>query len=196
MSLPIFTGGRIKADETIARAGVDEQKARLSLTRELADLDGASARAELRAPRCAAWQASAGTIQQAARAYEIAELRYREGLSTQLELSDSRLLLAQAQVNRASAARSAAGRARALRAAAAAAAVVGGRRRRRAASAAGDAPGAAQRAADCAPRRPRSRSRRWSHADAARGYFGSTVIMRRTIRIDTARLAWRRAGRS
>ena len=37
VSLPIFTGGRIKADEVIARAGVDEQKARLSLTRELAD---------------------------------------------------------------------------------------------------------------------------------------------------------------
>jgi outer membrane protein TolC len=104
LSLPIFTGGRIAADEAIAKAGVVEQQARLSLTRELADLDVASARAEL-AAALAAWQASAGTIQQATRAYEIAELRYREGLSTQLELSDSRLLLAQAQVNRATAAR-------------------------------------------------------------------------------------------
>jgi outer membrane protein TolC len=104
VSLPILTGGRIAAEEAIARAGVVEQKARLSLTRELADLDAASARAELIAA-LAAWQASAGTIQQAVRAYEIAELRYREGLSTQLELSDSRLLLAQAQVNRANAAR-------------------------------------------------------------------------------------------
>ena len=94
----------VNADEAIAKAGVVEQNARLSLTRELADLDAASARAELVAA-LAAWQASAGTIQQAVRAYEIAELRYREGLSTQLELSDSRLLLAQAQVNRASAAR-------------------------------------------------------------------------------------------
>lgn len=104
MSLPILTGGRIAADEAIARAGVTEAKAQLSLTRELADLDQASARAELVAA-LAAWQASGGTIQQAARAYEIADLRYREGLSTQLELSDSRLLLAQAQVNRATAAR-------------------------------------------------------------------------------------------
>ncbi len=40
-----------------------------------------------------------------AAAYEIAELRYREGLSTQLELSDARLLLQQAQANRAQAAR-------------------------------------------------------------------------------------------
>ena len=44
-------------------------------------------------------------VQQAQRAYEIAELRYREGLSTQLELSDARLLLQQAQANRAQAAR-------------------------------------------------------------------------------------------
>jgi outer membrane protein TolC len=44
-------------------------------------------------------------VEQATRAYEIAELRYREGVSTQLELSDARLLLAQAQVNRAQAAR-------------------------------------------------------------------------------------------
>jgi outer membrane protein TolC len=104
MSLPILTGGRIAAEEAIARAGVTEAKAQLSLTRELADLDRASARAELVAA-LAAWQASAGTIQQAARAYEIAELRYKEGLSTQLELSDSRLLLAQAQVQRTTAAR-------------------------------------------------------------------------------------------
>ena len=61
-------------------------------------------------------------MQQAARAYEIAELRYREGLSTQLELSDSRLLLAQAQVNRARAARDLQIDARASRAAARAAA--------------------------------------------------------------------------
>ncbi|HEY8550234.1 MAG TPA: TolC family protein [Vicinamibacterales bacterium] len=104
LTVPIFTGGRIKADETVARADVDEARARLQLTRELADLDAASALAELRAAR-AEWEASAGTIQQAARAYEIAELRFREGISTQLELSDARLLLAQAQVNRARAAR-------------------------------------------------------------------------------------------
>jgi outer membrane protein TolC len=104
VQIPILTGGRIKAEQGMARAEVDGAKARLQLTRELADLDDASARAELRAAR-ADWEASAGTIEQAARAYEIAELRFREGLSTQLELSDARLLLAQAQVNRARAAR-------------------------------------------------------------------------------------------
>jgi outer membrane protein TolC len=104
VQLPILTGGRIKAEQNIARADLDSAKARLQLTKELSDLDDASARASLGAAR-AEWEAAAGTIQQASRAYEIAELRFREGLSTQLELSDARLLLAQAQVNRARAAR-------------------------------------------------------------------------------------------
>jgi outer membrane protein TolC len=44
-------------------------------------------------------------VAQAQRAYEIADLRYREGISTNLELSDSRLSLQVAQANRAQAAR-------------------------------------------------------------------------------------------
>jgi outer membrane protein TolC len=104
MSLPIFTGGRLKADELVARASVAETQAQLALTRELATLDTASARTDLSAAR-ATWESTAGVVQQAQRAYEIAELRYREGLSTQLELSDARLLLQQSQANRAQAAR-------------------------------------------------------------------------------------------
>jgi outer membrane protein len=104
LQLPILTGGRIKAEQNIARADLDGAKARLQLVKELSDLDDASARASLGAAR-SEWEVTAGTIQQASRAYEIAELRYREGLSTQLELTDARLLLAQAQVNRARAAR-------------------------------------------------------------------------------------------
>ena len=60
--------------------------------------------AELLASR-AAWEASAGTVAQADRAYQIANVRYGAGVSTQLELSDSRLLLQQAEANRAQAAR-------------------------------------------------------------------------------------------
>ena len=44
-------------------------------------------------------------MEQATRAYDIADLRYREGISTQLELLDARLVLQLAQVNRAQAAR-------------------------------------------------------------------------------------------
>ena len=102
-SMPIFTGGRIKADETTARANLIESQARLQQTRELATLEDASTRLQLANAR-AAWESTAGIVQQAQRAYEIAELRYREGLSTQLELSDARLLLEQARNQRAVAA--------------------------------------------------------------------------------------------
>jgi outer membrane protein TolC len=76
----------------------------LQQVKELAALDTQSASTELLAAR-AVWEASSGTVQQATRAYEIADVRYRNGVSTQLELTDSRLLLQQAEANRAVAAR-------------------------------------------------------------------------------------------
>jgi outer membrane protein TolC len=102
--MPILTGGRLRGDEIVARADRAEADARLQQARELAELDTRSAYEEMAAAR-AAWEASGGTVTQAVRAYEIAELRYRQGISTQLELTDSRLLLEQAQANRAQAAR-------------------------------------------------------------------------------------------
>jgi len=104
VSLSILTGGRLQAEEAAARADLQQSRAILTLSRELAVLDVESARRALTATR-AAWEVTLGTVQQAERAYAIAELRYREGISTQLELSDARLLLEQAQVNRARAAR-------------------------------------------------------------------------------------------
>jgi outer membrane protein TolC len=102
--MPLFTGGRIRGDELVAKANVDEARLRLRQTTELAALDAQATLAAL-AEAEAAWQASAGTAEQAARAYTIAEVRYREGISTQVELSESRILLQQAQANRALAAR-------------------------------------------------------------------------------------------
>ena len=67
-------------------------------------MDDATAKQDLLAAQ-AVWEASASTVEQAERAYQIAELRNREGLSTQLELSDSRLSLQVAQATRAQAAR-------------------------------------------------------------------------------------------
>jgi outer membrane protein TolC len=87
-----------------ARADLEESRSFLEQAQKIATLDEESTRSDLVAAR-AAWDATAGTVQQASRAYEIAELRFREGLGTQLELSDSRLLLQQAQANRAQAAR-------------------------------------------------------------------------------------------
>jgi outer membrane protein TolC len=104
VQVPILTGGRQRGDELAARATVEESAARLQQTRELASLDTRLAWAELLAAR-ATWEASAGTVEQATRAHEIANVRYEAGVSTQLELSDARLLLQQAEVNRARAAR-------------------------------------------------------------------------------------------
>lgn len=104
LSVPIFTGGRIRGDVLVAQAGRDEALAQLRQTRELAALDTRTQLQRLATAR-AQWEASAGTVEQARRAYEIAEVRYNEGISTQVELADARILLQQAEANRASAAR-------------------------------------------------------------------------------------------
>ena len=102
--VPLFTGGRLRGDALVAQANLAESRARLQQVREFAALD---ARVALNAlnQAAAAWEASRGTAEQASRAYQIAEVRYREGISTQLELNDSRILLEQATANRALAAR-------------------------------------------------------------------------------------------
>jgi outer membrane protein TolC len=99
-----MTGGRLRAEERIAETNVTEARERLRQVNDRATLDTRSARAELVAAQ-AAWESTAGTIEQARRAYEIAEVRYSSGVSTQLELSDSRLLLQQAEASRVRAAR-------------------------------------------------------------------------------------------
>ena len=104
LTLPLFTGGRIRGEVESARASVRQAELRLQQTRERAQLDARSAQLQLDAATVA-WEASAGTEEQAARAYEIAALRYREGISTQTELNDIRIQLAQAQSTRARAAR-------------------------------------------------------------------------------------------
>lgn len=104
LSLPIFDGGRIKANEVIASANAEQARATLRQAEELDRLDRASSRSDL-AAALAEWDAAGSTIRQAERAYEIAELRYAEGLSTQLELSDARLQLARSLATRAAAAR-------------------------------------------------------------------------------------------
>ena len=102
--VPLFTGGRIKGDQLVAEANLREAQARYDQTREFASLDSRVTINNL-LQASEAWQASLGTAEQASRAYSIAEVRYREGISTQLELNDARILLEQAVVNRALAAR-------------------------------------------------------------------------------------------
>ena len=102
--VPFFTGGRIKGEQMVAEANVREAQARYDQLREFAALDSRVTLNNLFQAR-AAWLASLGTADQARRAYSIAEVRYKEGISTQIELNDARILLEQAVVNRALAAR-------------------------------------------------------------------------------------------
>ncbi len=104
LEVPLFTGGRIRGEKMAAAADLDEARLQLEQTREQAALGTRDLLARLEAAQ-AQWDASAGVVEQATRAYGIAEIRFREGISNQTELSDSRLLLQQAQANRAMAAR-------------------------------------------------------------------------------------------
>jgi outer membrane protein len=103
-SVLLFTGWRIRGDEMVAQGNLEQARAQLQQTREVAALDARVALSALEQAQ-ATWQASAGTAQQASRAYSIDQIRFREGISTQTDLSQSRLLLEQALANRAQAAR-------------------------------------------------------------------------------------------
>lgn len=104
LSLPIFTGGRLRGVEAAAQADLEAARAREQEVRELSDLETRQAASLLESAQ-ALWEASSGTVEQAQRAYEIAEIRYKEGISTQVELSDARLALEVAGATRATAAR-------------------------------------------------------------------------------------------
>jgi outer membrane protein TolC len=103
-TFPILDWGRIHGDELIAQAGVDQARAQLRQTRQLAALDTRVALNTFTQAQ-AAFSASQGNAEQAQRAYDIDQVRYREGLSTQTDLAQSRLLLEQARANQAQAAR-------------------------------------------------------------------------------------------
>jgi outer membrane protein TolC len=104
VGLSIFSGGRVSGQIEVAQANLDEARARLEQSRELAALDTRVALNQL-AQAEAAFAASRGTAEQARRAYSIDQVRYREGISTQTDLTQSRLLLEQAEANRAQSAR-------------------------------------------------------------------------------------------
>ena len=104
LGLSLFSGGRVTGQIEVARANLDEARARLQLSRELAALDTRVALNQL-AQAEATFAASRGTAGQARRAYSIDQIRYREGISTQTDLTQSRLLLEQAVANQALSAR-------------------------------------------------------------------------------------------
>ena len=104
LAVPLFNGGRVHGDLRVAQATAREARARAEQATEQARLEAVDAVGEIRSVE-AGWTATEGTVAQAQKAYAIAELRFQEGVSTQVELSDTRLLLQQALANRAQAAR-------------------------------------------------------------------------------------------
>lgn len=99
-SLPIFNGFKTAGDITRARAALELATADRNRMKEQVDLDLAQARAELDRSR-SLLSARRETVRQAERAQYLASVRYANGLSTQLEVSDARLLAQRAQVNEA-----------------------------------------------------------------------------------------------
>ena len=104
-TVPIWTSGRIGGDKMVARANVADAEARVHQGQRAASLDVQLALKSLEQAE-ANWLASIGTEEQADKALRIADVRYSNGISTQLELSDIRNLLIQSQANRLSAAKS------------------------------------------------------------------------------------------
>jgi outer membrane protein TolC len=104
LSIPILTGGRLAGDELVARGNLSEARARLKQTREAAELDVRTSQLDLGDAE-ALLKSNESTVEQAKRGYEIAQIRFREGISSQIELQNSRLLFEQAEVNRAQALR-------------------------------------------------------------------------------------------
>lgn len=104
LGISLFSGGRVSGQIEVAQANLDEARARLQSSRELAALDTRVALNQL-AQAEAAFVASRGTAGQARRAYSIDQIRFREGISTQTDLTQSRLLLEQAVANQALTAR-------------------------------------------------------------------------------------------
>ncbi len=98
VQIPIFEGLRRGADVDIARAELEQARLQFSQLREAVQLQYQQALGEKRRA-LAAIEAREATVGVAERVYELTELRYDQGLSTQLEVSDARLALLQARTN-------------------------------------------------------------------------------------------------
>ena len=104
IGLSLFSGGRVGGEIEVAQSNLDDARARLRQTQELSALDTRVALNQLQSAD-ASFAASRGTAEQARKAYAIDQLRFREGISTQTDLTQSRILLEQALANQAQSAR-------------------------------------------------------------------------------------------
>jgi outer membrane protein TolC len=99
---PLFQGLRRGAEVDAAQAQVRQAELQADQLRQGVRLEYEQAQGELEQAR-AQIAAATRTVTQATRVYELTELRYTEGIATQLDVSDARLALQQARMNEANA---------------------------------------------------------------------------------------------
>ena len=98
LEVPIFSGLRIQGQVDQARGAYEKAQADRDELKQTIAIEAVEARSELDRS-LSTLMARRGTVRQAQRAWELAEVRYANGISTQLEVSDARLQLSTAEVN-------------------------------------------------------------------------------------------------
>ncbi len=96
ISVPVFDGMRVRSNVDLAQAQARLAELQLRQAKEAVSVDVAKARAELRRSN-AVFAARRQNSQEAQEAFQLAELRFSRGLSTQLEVSDAQFALLTAQ---------------------------------------------------------------------------------------------------
>lgn len=98
VSLPIFNGFRTQANVQQARIELTQQQLQLEQLRESVSLQFQQTRGE-RTRALSSLYSQQRTVDQAQRVYDLTVLRFEQGLSTQLEVTDARLALLRAKTN-------------------------------------------------------------------------------------------------
>lgn len=98
VSVDLFDGGERRGRVAQARASLEQERQRLARLEEEVRLEVEQADLALRAARESV-EASRGTVALAERALEIAQVRFKNGLSTQVELDDAELAVTEARTN-------------------------------------------------------------------------------------------------
>jgi len=98
LKVPIFNGMKRGADLSQARIGLQQERYRLAQLREAVQLQFQQAVGE-RERAAASIAARQRTVDQAQRVYDLTVLRYDQGLTSHLDVSDARLSLLQARAN-------------------------------------------------------------------------------------------------
>jgi outer membrane protein TolC len=98
LEIPIFTGLRTEGQVKQARADYETALASRDALREAAGIQATQARDEIDRA-LSTLLARRETVRQARRAWQLAGVRFTNGMSTQIEVSDARLQLSAAEVN-------------------------------------------------------------------------------------------------